>query len=583
MVYSANKVLVAAVTVCLTALLATASGVGAPKEPVTEKILQPQALNHSGIHQLRQAQPSLTGSGVKVGVLSRSISYIDGKPQNDYLPNISHNCLAEEQFSFYDASQLPADISPHSTAICSILVGADSNGFTQQTGEFEYQGAAPAAKVQVYEFWHFLTNNVFTFTVPEVNILTASFGTDSQEWWTRGIESLAEHYGVIVTAGIGNGTDAYDRALYPAAGSNVIGVGVVDSVNSSDSATTLANFALARPGHSSAGPTADGRCKPDIVAPGNCLAAEVNEPNGYKPTGNWSSFSTPMVAGTIALLVQQARQDANLSSAISQAGGNCVIKAILMSSAKKLPYWHKGQLEKDDDHVVPLDYAQGAGMLDAVGAYEILTGGQNRDNEATAVGWDVNTLQRSSKPEKVYKLTVTSAKDEYITATAAWNRHYDSNYPFEPLPERDANLRLELWAVDANDPNKDYMLDYSDSRRDNVEHIYCRADGNYTDYELAVLYSDTEEPNLADTEHNYGIAWRTTDGPDHNDILWYDLNADGIVNDSDVMAQLTNLAANTAEQESYLFGDINEDGIINITDLQILTNHFNEKADWYKQ
>lgn len=583
MVYSTNKVFVAAMAVCITALLAVADSTGTAQEPASKKILQPQGLNHAGIHQLRQAEPSLTGKGVTVGVISRSISYIEGEPQNDYRPDVSHNCLREEQFGFHDGSQPAGAISPHSTAICSILLGADSNGFTEQAGEFDYEGAAPAVKAKVYEFWYFLINNVFTFTMPEANIVTASFGTDSQDWWTRGIESLAEHYGITVTAGIGNGTDAYDTALYPAAGSNVIGVGVVDSVNSAEPATALANFALAYPRHSSTGPTADGRCKPDIVAPGNCLVAAVNEPDSYKATGNWSSFSTPMVAGTIALLVQKAQQDPNLSSAISQAGGNCVMKAILMSSARKLPYWHKGLLKKDDDHTVPLDYVQGAGMLDAVSAYEILTAGQNDGGKGTPAGWDLNTLERGRRPEKVYKLAVSQPKDEFITATVVWNRHYESVYPFEPLAEKDANLRLELWAVDANDPNKDYMLDYSDSQRDNVEHIYCRADGNYANYELAVLYSDIEEPNSADTGHNYAVAWQTTEGPDHDDILWYDLNADGIVNDSDVLALLNSLAAGMAPREGYLFGDINEDGIINIADLQILANHLNLRADWYKE
>ena len=107
---------------------------------------------------------------------------------------------------------------------------------------------------------------------------------------------------------------------------------MVDSVNTDDPATNLAHFALAYPEHSSFGPAGNGHSKPDIVAPGNCLAAELNEPNGYEATGDWSSFATPIVAGAVGLLVQKAKQDPALSLAVSPAGGNCVIKAILMNS-----------------------------------------------------------------------------------------------------------------------------------------------------------------------------------------------------------------------------------------------------------
>ncbi len=400
---------------------------------------QPQGLDYCGLYALRQAQPGLTGAGVKFGVISRSFTYVDGEPQNDYRPNIEHNCFKAGQFEFNDGGQLAAGISPHSTAICSILFGSDSNAHNRNLGQFSYQGAVPEAQAQVYEFWHFLINNVFPGTAPEADILTASIGNQFEEWWTRGIESLAEHHGLIVVAGIGNGSDAYDPALYPGAGANVIGVGVVDSVDMNDLATRLEQFGRAQPEHSSFGPTADGRCKPDIVAPGNCLAADFNEPNNYEPTGSWSSFSTPIVAGTIGLLVQKAKEDPNLAPAVSADGGNCVMKAIVLNSATKLPFWHKGQLGKSDDHTAPLDFVQGAGMLNATGAYEQLVAGQNGPGNCGPVGWDLNLLKEN---ENVYKITVEPSADKVITATVVWNRHYDDVYPFEAQAEKDADLRL---------------------------------------------------------------------------------------------------------------------------------------------
>ena len=570
MVESAKKTLVLGLMACVAAMLAPTNTIARAESQPIEKILQPQALNHAGIYELRQIDPNLTGSGVTFAVVCRSITYIDGEPQNDYRPSTKHNCLKGEQLSFHDQAELPAGISPHSTAICSILLGEDPNASNPQLGQFYYQGTAPKAQADIYEFWHFLINNVFPGSPPDADIVTASIGNQFEAWWTRGIESLAEQYGLIVVAGIGNGSNVYDPLLYPGAAANVIGVGVVNSVNTENLAANLAHFSLAYPEHSSFGPTSD----------------------HYGPTGNWSSFSTPIVAGTIGLLVQKARQDPNLSSAASPEGGNCVIKAILLNSATKLPYWHKGRLTEGDDHQVPLDYIQGAGMLNAVGAYKQLIAGLNKPGYVSTTGWDNNLLDKSENSQNIYKITLTEPADKFITATAVWNKHYNSAYPFEPLPEKDSDLWLELWAVDANDPNNDYLLDYSDSSADNLEHIHCLADANYINYEIILSIDDIDDPNqpplLSTTvdkgaTQRYGLAWNVSEVSDSDNIFWYDLNADGIVDELDFTVLFDNLLNSMKSPESYLLGDINTDGAIDVNDLHILLNHKNLKADWYTE
>jgi len=582
MVQSAKRLL-CFLTAFAVLLLAYTGTVAAAEGLETPESLQPQGLNHGGVYALRQLDPTLTGTGVTIDVICRSIIYIDGEPQNDYRPNIEHNCLEGQQFGFHDGAEPQAGISPHSTAICSILFGQDANAFNPDIGQFYYQGTAPGAEANIYEFWHFLTNNVFPHSAPNADIVSASIGNQFEDWWTRGIESLAEHYGLIIVAGIGNGIDSHDSLLYPGASANAIGVGVVDSINTGDLATNLSHFALAYPEHSSFGPTADGRCKPDIVAPGNCLAADSDEPNRYEPTGSWSSFSTPIVAGTIGLLVQKAKQDPNLSSAVSPQGGNCVIKAILLNSAIKLPYWHKGRLEKDDDHRAPLDYIQGAGMVNALGAYKQLIAGPNKSGNVPTIGWDNNVLDPCETPENVYKITVAQPVDKFITATVAWNKHYESVYPFKPAPEKDSNLRLELWAVDTNDPNNNYLLDYSDSPADNVEHIYSWADANFTNYEIVLSAGNADEPNQIPPRERYGLAWNVGKGQDSDSIFWYDLNADGVVNDSDFATLLDNWITSIESPGSYFIGDTDGNGLFDVSDVQIILNHHNERADWYAE
>jgi len=560
---------------CSAAMLIPVRTVAGDESRSAGDVLQPKALNHAGIYALRDIEPSLTGAGVKFAVVSRSITYIDDEPQNDYRPVIEHNCFKGSQFGFHDQAAPQPAISPHSTAICSILFGEDPDAYNPELGQFYYQGAAPQAQADVYEFWNFLIDNVFNQQPPDADIITASIGSAYEGWWTRGIESLAEHYGLIVVAGIGNGLEAEDPLFYPAASANIIGVGVINSVNTADLATKLAQFSLAYPKHSSLGPTVDGRCKPDIVAPGNCLAADINDSYSYKPTGDWSSFSTPIVSGAVGLLVQKAKQDPALSDAVSPEGGNCVMKAILMNSATKLPYWHKGLLAKDDDHQVPLDYIQGAGMLNAVGAYRNLIAGQSKPGYVSTTGWDLNELDEGENPQNVYQMTFTNPADKYINATVAWNRHYDREYPFEAIPEADADLRLELWAVDTENPNNAYLLDYSDSSVDNVEHIYFQVDANYTNYEIVISHGSVQ----ADKAQRYGLAWSVSDAENGDDILWYDLNADGIVDDLDTVVVLKNWIASIQSPESYIIGDINNDGVFSIDDVHILMTYKRHQAD----
>ena len=567
---------------CLFTSIVTMLAAGSAVAAVSPETMQPQGLNVSGIYTLRQLDPNLTGAGIKFAVICRSNTYIDGEPQNDYRPAIDHICLKDKQLNFKNQDEPPADTSPHSTAICSILLGEDPNAFNPQLGRFHYQGIAPQAQADNYEFWYFLTNNVFSNSPPNADIVTASFGTQFEDWWTRGIEAMAEQYGLIVVTGIGNGSDSLDPLLYPGAGSNVIGVGVVNSVNTENLATKLANFSLASPEHSSLGPTADGRCKPDIIAPGNCLVADANNPDNYEPTGSWSSFSTPIVAGAVGLLVQKAKEGPDLSAAVAKDGGNCAMKAILLNSATKLPFWHKGKLQKDDDHEAPLDFLQGAGMLNAIGAYKNLIAGQAKPGNVPTIGWDNNLLkQKNENLQNVYKITLTEPNEEFITATINWNRHYDSVYPFEAIPDKDANLRLEIWAVDTSDSNNDYLLDYSDSKADNLEHIYVKADANFTNYELIVTFSNIDDPNQSPADQRYGLAWDVSKKQDSDNILWYDLNADGDVNDSDLTILVDNATAGVKSANNYSLGDINSDGTIDKKDFEIILQHKDDIADWY--
>ena len=399
--------------------------------------------------------------------------------------------------------------SSHATAICSILFGQDPNGTASSLNTFKYQGVVPGSEGHIYEFWHFVRQHIYGQEKPEVDIASASFGQPLEGEWTRGIEALVEHKGMVFVASIGNGLNASDPSFYPGAGPNVIGVGVVSSVNAEDAATKLSQFALAYPEESSAGPTDDGRCKPDVIAPGNCLVAESEAEQGYAMTGNWSSFSTPVAAGIVGLLIQTAKQNADLSPVLSPEGGNCLLKAILMNSATKLPYWHKGRLGIEDDHEVPLDYVQGAGMVNAARAHQLLTAGRGKPGDVAD-----RRLGSQPGPPGAGPPAGLSHRGERAPAEDA-HRHarLESSLPRGAGPFKHCRRSTAIFGSTCGPSTRRIraslvLLDHCDSKVDNVEHVYIESTlPGYTVYEIVVSYSDLNAKSASPAGERYALAW----------------------------------------------------------------------------
>ncbi len=513
---------------CLLVLLVGLSAVTWAAPPV-----EPAALDYTGTRILAQRDPNLTGQDVLIAAICRSMTYINEKPLNDYRFNMDHDSLYRSDVTFADQTDGQFGLSSHATAVAGMLIGQDEEAMHPAVGQFQYRGACPDAAVDVYEFWRFMTMNLVDKQPFEADIISLSLGETFEDWWTRGLENLAVKNNLIVIASIGNGADTYNL-LYPGAGANCIGVGVIDAAVDKNGVVSLREFSTPKEMTSSTGPTSDQRCKPDIVAPGTALVPAHNNGYDYTLQTNWSSLSAPVVSGTTALLLQKAYSDPALGKAFDRPGKNTVIKAVLLNSAEKLPFWHKGQITVDDDHEAPLDFTQGAGALDAVAAYDQLTAGRHKPGIVPEIGWDNRILSAANESQHAYILEAVEP-NQVITATLCWNYHYQNQYPFEHQLDKDVNLRLELWGLDPNDSGNDVMVDYCDSLNDNVEHLYYQSGGRFSDYVVRVVFSEPEQIEST-AKQRYAVAWSVRNNTVSDNDWWHDLNADNKIDALDNLA-----------------------------------------------
>jgi len=254
------------------------------------------------------------GSGVVVAVLDGGFSRADDILS---LEKLRARSGIKGTYDFVLKSNYVYGYHYHGTAVLSVLAGYMAG---------KIRGSAPGAN-----YWLFRTEDVNSeFPVEEdywaaaaeyadsvgVDIISTSLGYNIFEdpsmnykfedlngmnaFITR-VADIAVSKGIIVVASAGNERDnEWLRIVAPSDGFKVICAGAVDLYG------MISSF-------SSAGPSADGRIKPDNVAPGVNITAQINNTGYIKANG--TSFSCPIISGMCACLLQ-AVPDASPSDII---------------------------------------------------------------------------------------------------------------------------------------------------------------------------------------------------------------------------------------------------------------------------
>jgi len=434
-------------------------------------------LDTIGVTVLRQVDPTLTGTGVRV---AQPEAGYDLGTNWEVNPNAGGVGQPVSLFTYISSggstNSFPNSLSSesgHADGVAGNFYGIPSGVATN------------LAHVDNYDADYFYNSNVAAPILSDINDAVANqsfifcnadyshLALSDEESVDTQYDDYAAQYNTLFVSGAGNGGPTNQARVYPAA-TCYNGLGVA-----------------AYGGSSCIGPTLDnGRCKPDITAPAGV-----------------TSFSTPLVAGAAAILVQAAsRGDGGANT--NAAGDLRTLKALLLNGAikpNKPNPWTNGTAS-------PLDARYGAGVVNVFNSWAQLRGGQhacitsttnnsggahppgaNTNNEPTLSGWDYAAISTRATNDTVnhYFFDLPARETYTLTATLVWNRQSGASGI--------NNLNLFLY----NTANSN-LVTCSTSLVDNVEHIYLPqlAAGRY---DLQVLKQGS--PSQISTSETYALAF----------------------------------------------------------------------------
>lgn len=221
---------------------------------------------------------------------------------------------------------------------------------------------------------------------------------DGETAVTTKAANRAASLGVVVVNAVGNERNSeWGRIIAPADGFDVIAVGAVTSSGK------ISSF-------SSPGPTYDGRIKPEVCALGvnNWIAVNGQDSSSTYGTGSGTSFSTPLVAGVAALLLEIHRdwtpaqvRSALLSSASRSSNpdnnyGWGIVNAV--SAANMDLALLKLQSYAVDDDSSGASLGNGNGQVEAGETIEL---GVSLENEGMVTAYSLEGTLSATNPEVV--------------------------------------------------------------------------------------------------------------------------------------------------------------------------------------
>lgn len=452
-------------------------------------------LDTIGINLLHETTTNLNGTGIRVAQ-PEGWDPFTSPGTNTWEVNPSNPSVGQPVSLFtYTSSSGVTNTFPNSVG----LESGHADGVAENIYGIAGNEATNVAHVDCYDANYFiqvseddlrLTTN-YSATLPSTNIDDAVvnqsfvFGTANatstipvaeQQAIDTSYDNYAAQYNTLFVSAAGDSfsTGNDGRVEPPSTCYNGISVGIYD------------------PGsESSIGPTIDNRrCKPDIVGPATA-----------------SSYSTPMVSGAAAILIQAALRGDGGSNT-NDAADMRTIKALLLNGAVKPSNWTNSTSS-------PLDARYGAGILNIFNSHQQLIGGEYGFSASNSVsqgsphppptvtspvpvlnGWDFDSISSS---ESGFLSTAADGVTHYffevtntvnVTSTLVWERQNGESGI--------NNLALFLY----NCANSN-LLTCCTSVVDNVQHIFLPQLRPGT-YDLQVWKAGG---TYVSASESYALAW----------------------------------------------------------------------------
>jgi len=422
-------------------------------------------LDTIGVTVLRQVDPTLVGSGVEVAQPEGPYPN-----ENDFEVNPGNVGQSTNLFTYISTNGAIVTGFPNRAGIDSSHADTVGNHFYGTINGVATNVSHVDNYVADYFFNDYINNGFPLVNPSSVVNQSFTFSPSDESMVDPAYDNYAASYNTIFASAVGNG----GAVLPPGTGYNCIAVGVYGT-------------------YSGTGPTADGRCKPDITAPDS-----ADDPQSA------NSYAIPYVAGSAAVLVQAANRgdggpDTNAASDLR------TVKALLLNGAIKPNGWTNGT-------ATPLDARYGAGLVNVFNSWEQLSGGQQpfvesttvssgaahppgagTNNEPTLSGWDYNSISTSSSHDSVnhYYFNLPVGNPFTLTATLVWNKQAGAS----------AINNLNLFLFNAANSN---LVACSTSMVDNVQHIFLPA-LPVGRYDLQVLKSGSV--TQVSTAETYALAF----------------------------------------------------------------------------
>lgn len=441
-------------------------------------------LDTIGLNDLLTREPGLDGSAIIVAQVEASTS----TTIEAYQANPAAAGQAASKFSYYDSDSLtlinplanpgvydPAKESNHANIVANAFYDANTGVATDADEILVFN-----ANTFVNEF---LNPNIGPSININADVINQSFVFGEV---SDGADQLYDNYADTFSTLFVNGLNNSSSTAIPSPATMYNGI----SVGREDL-------------NHSIGPT-DGRSKPDIIAPGTA-----------------TSFATPYVSGSAAVLIEAAILNHGGTGTATDAADTRTIKALILNGAVKDSSWSHMDTQ-------PLDSRRGAGLLNINNSHLQLQGGQHApiesNNSTIATNYPPSgTLPTTNTPSNIgwNFTTITNATQGSNSSTDHIDNYY-FDVPAGTSPLYDVTVSL-VWLRQADkseinnldlilyDTATGNVMEQSISIVDNVEHIHA-TDLPAGRYMLQVIKRTTNR--VSDSE-NYALAFNfSTPAPD---------------------------------------------------------------------